>query len=330
MAKVNIAVSDCAFAAKIVGKQCLHFKSLTKSVVKHLAAPLMPRISFTHVFPGIIVKRNMTILQNVNSAKSHKNITVNPLPVTFNNQTFFVHWNNPSVTPVSTKAIQENSFILSQNVYNTQTNLEKTHETYLTKIYSNISTNNQTTVQSTHTFKTTKPANNNLHNQIQMNSITFSTKPFQEQKIKTVPQLLIQNQTHKTTNQFLNEKQQNIFSTKNQLSEPKLDLNKATQSEENPFSSPILMEVSKTKAPPAFTQKRHTESDADSYEYALNEHFINSQAQTSMRGKANQADDKALVSENQQKTVTPDVSVLADKVYQLIERKTRIERERRG
>ena len=59
------------------------------------------------------------------------------------------------------------------------------------------------------------------------------------------------------------------------------------------------------------------------------EHFINNQSQIARNGMK-QAGDESAASKPQQKPAAPDLNALADKVYQLIERKARIERERRG
>lgn len=59
------------------------------------------------------------------------------------------------------------------------------------------------------------------------------------------------------------------------------------------------------------------------------EHFINNQSQIARNGMK-QAGDESAASKPQQKQAAPDLNQLADKVYQLIERKARIERERRG
>ncbi len=59
------------------------------------------------------------------------------------------------------------------------------------------------------------------------------------------------------------------------------------------------------------------------------EHFISNQSQIA-RNRMKQADDESAAARTQQKTAASDLNVLADKVYQLIERKARIERERRG
>ncbi len=331
--KANLAITDIGFAGKITRRHLSFPKPLVKSMVKQRAAIFLSRIDFIHVFPTIIIKRNSSLFQNTYITKT----TSNQTNITINIQPPFVKQVlTRRSKQIQTTLISPTSISMQKNLTSEKNDFE-TKQTFFPITF--MSAPSREIPSKSLVAGDRLPLEKADRASAKLIQATAVDKTFHVPYMKPSSLLIIKNQTllpSRSATKILSGKQRKSISEKLQLFAGKLIVNHVSYMEENrggDVESLALNALNLNTSNSFMGETLHEQRKSMSFEgYALvtKEHFISLQSQIA-RSKIKQADDEAQTFPGkQQKMVTLDVNVLADKIYQLIERKARIERERRG
>jgi hypothetical protein len=306
--KVNIAITDMNFARKITSKHLFFAKLTLKPAAKQLSASFLSRVNFVHSFPTMFIKRNISLFHSTYITKTVNNqtsLTLNMQPAL--NQQVLNQWNRHV-----------------QTILMSPSNATEKKFAGDISIAQNLS---QTMSKAPSFFSADRFILEKQQAPARLLPTAIVRKTLHIDYLKTAGSSTINPQA---SSKVLSLKRKKALSEKLRLFSQKIIANHVSFREESRSVGELLtLKASDSIMAEAF-QKQRQPPRFDGYELVPKEHFISVQSQIG-RSKIKQAgDEEPMLPKTQQKIVAPDVNVLADKVYQLIERKARIERERRG
>jgi hypothetical protein len=307
LALMDFSVFDCKISR--------HLAFARRRLLKPAAGPAMAfpaRIAFIHRLPLMFINRYTTLFQKSDTTtQKHIRLTTNNQPITLNYQT--QTFSSKPAAPSQPITAYENS-IFKTNSLTALNFFPKT--TFLTErlllaspmglVLSNgsplqLPKKSPMTKEAELAAKTPSPPYAQTAAALQTQKATV----FQESRRTLFAQSIL-----------VHSKRLHSFSERTTVSRVRVR-------EGGNVEVPLTLRLLET------AQEKGNPRGVEGFGSGAEEHFISNQSQIA-RNRMKQADDEPSAARTQQKTVASDLNVLADKVYQLIERKARIERERRG
>lgn len=287
-------------------------RRLLKPAVGQATMTFPSRIAFIHSLPLMLVNRHITLFQK-NEPTTQKNVhlTINNQPVTLNYQT--QTFSPASATPSRPATAPESSIVKTSSLTSLNFFPKTALLTERSQLASPVSLvlSNGTPLQFQQKASTPK--------ETELAAKTLST-PYPKTAVIPQPQKATVFQDSRRTlfaQSILVHSRRLHFFTEQLAVNRIIGIGKVANVE-----APLTLRLPET------VREKGKPQGIEGYESGAEEHFISNQSQIARNGMK-QADDESAAPKKQQK-MAEDLNVLADKIYQLIERKARIERERRG